>query len=115
MGMLSGIGSLVRKDTGNGLWVVFIGLGCKTMNKVYDMQHILYEQPWAKKCWNTDNPHKRSTPVGWKANRFPSLYSSELVEVQPKPNHRRSQLLTILSPTSLINRISLSIADEDNL
>ncbi|OAV86822.1 hypothetical protein PTTG_29711 [Puccinia triticina 1-1 BBBD Race 1] len=44
-----------------------------------------------------------------------SSLSSELVEVQPKPDHQRSQLLTILFPTSLINRISSAIINKDNL
>jgi hypothetical protein len=55
LGTLSGIGSLVARNTeGKGHRMVFAGLpasgqGHKIMNEVYDSTHIVREQRWSEK------------------------------------------------------------------
>jgi hypothetical protein len=55
LGTLSGIGSLVARNTeGKGHRLVFVGLpasgqGHQFMNEVYDSRQIISEQKWAEK------------------------------------------------------------------
>ncbi|KAA1103250.1 beta subunit of fatty acid synthetase [Puccinia graminis f. sp. tritici] len=55
LGTLSGIGSLVARNTeGKGHRIVFVGLpasgqGNKSMNEVYDSREIVWEQKWSEK------------------------------------------------------------------